>query len=582
MESVKDRLKKIRNYDFVIISVYIILFISSLSIVILSLVKTIQFSIEKLSETISERMTEILMETHIANFSKIYEITLKAKDVAEKSKDNLEEFLSKHLDSKVFVDINYYFISKEGIIYESDYEQDVGLDLRKIPGNFWNYTLKKIRQDRVFVDMVHVEHVSGKPRIFSYSLMRNGSVFELGFLLNQGIFRDVSLVFDELRKNWLLSLFLHIAGVYSYNNKPVFENLPQISDHPSFLVYRYRKLVKLSLQNNSLNTGGFHNGLIGNSMREDLGRIFVVLEFNFLPVLSLLFALAGIFTLLTYFRTRFLYSFVSELKDNIVKIGDMASSISSYSINDFIIKSPAFSFKEMEDVSFTLINSQREIIKYINDLRLAHMKISLLNKELESAYLSFSSKIALIAEGFDYSTSRHMSRVYFLTRFIQEELGIDNKEIYLYSGLHDIGKIFVPKAILVKREPLTRNEWEEVKKHTIYAKRLLDHPRFKVALNIAMYHHENFDGTGYPDRLKGEKIPIEARIVKICDVYDALRDSRPYKNPYPHEVAMEIMKKGDDRVKLSHFDPEVFRAFLNIEDKIFHFYERISEFDLKF
>jgi len=150
-------------------------------------------------------------------------------------------------------------------------------------------------------------------------------------------------------------------------------------------------------------------------------------------------------------------------------------------------------------------------------------------------------------------------------------------EIYNYSVLHDIGKIFVSKEILNKPGKLTSEEWETVKKHTIYAKKLLDNPHFKVALNIAMYHHENYDGTGYPKGLKDDEIPIEAQIVKIVDVYDALRSGRPYKKAFSHEEAMKIIIEGDGRTMPSHFNPKILDIFKSLSDEIRKIYEQSNE-----
>jgi len=106
-----------------------------------------------------------------------------------------------------------------------------------------------------------------------------------------------------------------------------------------------------------------------------------------------------------------------------------------------------------------------------------------------------------------------------------------------------------------------------MKQHTIFAKRLLTHPRFKIALEIALYHHENYDGTGYPFGLSGEAIPIPGRIIKVVDVYEALRSERPYKKPLSHEEAVKILLHGDNRTKPEHFDPVLLKKFLEALEK---------------
>lgn len=181
-----------------------------------------------------------------------------------------------------------------------------------------------------------------------------------------------------------------------------------------------------------------------------------------------------------------------------------------------------------------------------------------------------------MVEGFEKDTAKHVYRTRILTELIVRRLDIPQdykEEIVRYSTLHDIGKIFLAKELLNKPGKLSKEEFEEIKKHTIYAKRLLAHPRFKVALNIALFHHENYDGTGYPFGLTGDEIPLEARIVKIVDVYDALRSDRPYKKGVSHDTAIKIMTRGDGRVMPSHFDPELLDTFLSLEEDVKLLYE---------
>jgi HD-GYP domain-containing protein (c-di-GMP phosphodiesterase class II) len=117
-------------------------------------------------------------------------------------------------------------------------------------------------------------------------------------------------------------------------------------------------------------------------------------------------------------------------------------------------------------------------------------------------------------------------------------------------------------------------EWDLMKKHTIFGAKILDDPYFDIAKKIALYHHEKYDGSGYPYGLKGDKIPIEASIVALVDVYDALRSKRSYKPEMDHNAAFEIITKGDNKTNPEHFNPEVLKVFIENEyqiEKIFDF-----------
>ena len=133
------------------------------------------------------------------------------------------------------------------------------------------------------------------------------------------------------------------------------------------------------------------------------------------------------------------------------------------------------------------------------------------------------------------------------------------------GALHDIGKIFVPEAILQQPGPLNDKERDLVQKHSYWGSIILGRntdPIMQLAATVALQHHECWDGTGYPFGLSGEDICIEARIVTVCDVYDALRAQRPYKEGYSHQQAMDVMLHGDERLSPNMFDPDVLRAFI--------------------
>jgi putative two-component system response regulator len=162
----------------------------------------------------------------------------------------------------------------------------------------------------------------------------------------------------------------------------------------------------------------------------------------------------------------------------------------------------------------------------------------------------------------DDDTGSHIIRVCHTGEHIARALGLSTDfcgRIRRYASLHDIGKVGLPDRILKKEGPLTDAEREEMKLHTVYGYELLKTANAEqVALNIAYAHHERFDGTGYPRGLSKEQIPIEARIVALVDVYDALRSARCYKPAFSELKSLDILRQG----RGTHFDPKVLDAFL--------------------
>ncbi|QEN06818.1 HD domain-containing protein [Oceanispirochaeta crateris] len=170
-----------------------------------------------------------------------------------------------------------------------------------------------------------------------------------------------------------------------------------------------------------------------------------------------------------------------------------------------------------------------------------------------------------------HETSSHVKRVAYLAALLAEKSGISEKEakiLELASPMHDIGKIAVPDHILQKKGALTKEEFEIIKNHTVQGFEILNnsnHRLFEVARTIAYSHHENWDGTGYPLGLKGEEIPIEARITRVVDVFDALLSKRPYKKAWHFDDVMVYMKKE----RGSLFDPTLLDLFVaNISEII--------------
>jgi putative two-component system response regulator len=181
--------------------------------------------------------------------------------------------------------------------------------------------------------------------------------------------------------------------------------------------------------------------------------------------------------------------------------------------------------------------------------------------EIKEAYVNTVYMLAIACEANDETTGKHVRRIQYYSEALAIEMGISSKQaeyIGISSILHDVGKIYIPENILKKPAKLTPDEWVIMKTHTIRGEQLLiNKPYFQTAREIARSHHENFDGTGYPDGLKGEKIPVAAQITKVADIYDALTTKRPYKEAWTEESAYsEVLSLSGTSV-----NPKIVAAF---------------------
>mgnify|MGYP000013210076 CR=1 FL=1 len=191
-------------------------------------------------------------------------------------------------------------------------------------------------------------------------------------------------------------------------------------------------------------------------------------------------------------------------------------------------------------------------------------------KELREAQLETVRRLGRAAEFRDDETGNHIIRMSTYCAIIARKLGLSDEdvELILYSSpMHDVGKIGVPDKILLKPGKLDPDEWEVMKKHTIWGAEILSGSKsqlLETAKLIALTHHEKWDGSGYPNGLSGEEIPLFGRICAIADVFDALTSERVYKPAFTNEKAFSIIKEERGR----HFDPQVVDAFFESLDEI--------------
>ncbi len=227
--------------------------------------------------------------------------------------------------------------------------------------------------------------------------------------------------------------------------------------------------------------------------------------------------------------------------------------------------------KERDRINEALSHIVEKLKHTVDELEKAH-------KDLEDAYLDTINRLVIAAEFKDEDTGDHIVRMSRYSTLLAERAGLSASTVKLIryaSPMHDIGKIGIPDNILLKQGKLTKEEFEMVKTHTTIGASILENAKadvLKMAYEIALTHHERWDGSGYPHGLKGTDIPISGRIVGLADTFDALTSARPYKPPYPMDVAIKIIS-NDSGTK---FDPAIVEIFLDNIDRIREIKEEIN------
>jgi len=186
-------------------------------------------------------------------------------------------------------------------------------------------------------------------------------------------------------------------------------------------------------------------------------------------------------------------------------------------------------------------------------------------RDIEESQIEMVKRMGLLAEYRDPETGDHIERMSRYSEIMAQAAGLTKEHCILIrrsAPMHDIGKVAIPDRILVKPGKLDAEEWRTMQSHCLIGATMLSGGRSKLlrtAHLIALYHHEKWDGSGYPNGCVGEDIPIEGRITAIADVFDALSSKRPYKKAFPMEKVLDIMKEGEG----THFDPLMLKVFFD-------------------
>jgi len=227
-------------------------------------------------------------------------------------------------------------------------------------------------------------------------------------------------------------------------------------------------------------------------------------------------------------------------------------------LNEFMVRTK--NLLELRNAQLLLQDRAKQLEAEVKE---ATMEIT--ERELESLMV-----LGKTAEFKDPETAHHVARVANYSKLLAKKYNLSQDEqdaIFYASPFHDIGKVGIRDEILLKPAKLTDEEFEIMKTHSTIGYEILKDTKGKylqLGASIALYHHEKYDGSGYPHGLKGEDIPIEARIVAVADVFDALVSKRPYKKAWSYEDAIELLKS--ERAK--HFDPKLLNIFIDSIDEI--------------
>ncbi len=270
----------------------------------------------------------------------------------------------------------------------------------------------------------------------------------------------------------------------------------------------------------------------------------------------------------------FLASQVNDLQQQLVQ---MTAQLEKYA-SDLRL-----SWERERERSQQLQATNQQLQAFARDLKVAYDAEKRKSNELEQAHYTSLLRLNRAMRYKDDESASHIERLSYYAKTIALHLGLGEAQaqmISLAAPMHDVGKIGIPDAILLKKGPLSSEEWVEMKKHPALGASLLKgtpSPLLETAGKIALSHHERWDGSGYPQGLKGETIPLPGRIIMIADQYDALRSPRPYKPAFTHERTYDIITNGDGRTLPHHFDPRLLDVFRDIHQQLATIYDGLHD-----
>ncbi len=244
---------------------------------------------------------------------------------------------------------------------------------------------------------------------------------------------------------------------------------------------------------------------------------------------------------------------------------------------DYITKPVSKPIVQARVKTHLALHKQNQILEETVEKRTAELKHAL--DKMESYSLDSIIRLCRASEYRDEDTGAHIYRMSHYSAAIARQMSLGEtvtKWILYAAPMHDIGKIGIPDRILLKPGKLNDEEWQIMKQHSIFGGKILENSKagyLKLGQIIALTHHEKWDGSGYPNGLKGKKIPMVGQIVAVADVFDALTSKRPYKEPFSIEKSLDIIKEGSG----NHFNPEVVQAFIAIKQEILNIKEKFQD-----
>ncbi len=260
--------------------------------------------------------------------------------------------------------------------------------------------------------------------------------------------------------------------------------------------------------------------------------------------------------------TNLIFSFCRNLKQHFNNQNNSMEAVSKGNLDQHVIISSQDEFAVMGRYTNYMIEMLKER-----------------NRQLEKTRQEIIQRLGRAAEYRDNETGMHVVRMSHFSEALAKKANLSKEQCDLIlqaSPMHDVGKIGIPDKVLLKPGKLEGEEWTKMQSHVEVGAAILsgsDSELMQLAEEIAATHHEKYDGTGYPNGLKGEEISIEGRIVPICDVFDALTSVRPYKKAWTVEDAIDLIKEE----KGKHFDPDLVDKFVSILPEILEIKERYSE-----